>query len=97
MSSPYPYSDVEQRIVKRSQQAMRYALLCSTGIGAPLFCVLAFRAAAEAIQLINQERTLETLLPRLFAARLVAGIITASWGLLTCAFLTLVFLVQTSA
>jgi len=97
VSSPYPYSDVEQRIVKRSQQAMRYALLCSTGIGAPLFCVLAFRAAAEAIQLINQERTLETLLPRLFAARLVAGIITASWGLLTCAFLTLVFLVQTSA
>jgi hypothetical protein len=97
VSDSYPYSEIEQRILKRSQQAMRYALLCSTGIGAPLFCVLTFRAAAEAIQLINQERTLETLLPRLFAARLVAGIITASWGLLACAFLILFFLIQTSA
>lgn len=97
MSSPYPYSELEQRILKRAQQAMRYALLCGTGIGAPLFCVLAFRAAAEAIQLINQEHTLETLLPRLFAARLIAGIITISWGILACAFLILFFLVQTSA
>lgn len=96
MFSPYPYSDAEQRIVKRSQQAMRYALLCSTGIGAPLFCILAFRAAAEAVQLINQERTLEALLPRLFAARLLAGIITASWALLACAFLTLFLLTQTA-
>ncbi len=95
MSNPYPYSEVEQRILKRSQQAMRYALLCGTGLGAPLFTVLAFRAAAEAVQLINQEHTLETLLPRLFAARLLAGIITASWAILACAFLTLFLLTQT--
>lgn len=97
MTKSYPYSEIEQRIMRRSQQAMRYALLCGTGIGAPLFCVLAFRAAAEATTLINQQGTLEGLLPRLISARLIAAAITFSWLLVGCALLTLVLLAQNGA
>ncbi len=97
MTKNYPYSEAEKRIMQRTQQAMRYALLCGTGLGAPLFCVLAFRAAAEATTLINQEGTLEGLLPRLLSARLVAAAITFSWVLVGCALLTLLLLAQNGA
>lgn len=94
MTKEYPYSETEKRIMQLAQRAMRYALLCGTGIGAPLFCMLAFRAAAEATTLINQQGTLEGLLPRLISARLVAAAITFSWLLVGCALLTLALLAQ---
>ena len=97
MTKGYPYSEKELMIVQRTTQAMRYALLCGTGIGAPVFCILAFRAAAEATHLINQEGTLEGLLPRLLSARLIAGVITFSWLLLGCALLALVLLAQNAS
>ncbi|MBP8060151.1 MAG: hypothetical protein KA314_30295 [Chloroflexi bacterium] len=92
MPNLYPTSEVEERILKRSQEALRYALLCGTGIGAPLFCVLAFRAAAEARHLINQQGRWETLLPRIFAAQLIAASITFSWFLVACAALILILI-----
>ena len=93
----YPYSETEQTIMKKAQLALRYALLCGTGLGAPLFVVLAFRAAAEATRLINETGQLEGLLPRLLAARLVAASITFSWLMVVCAISLLLLLASNAA
>lgn len=88
----YPYSEAEKTILRNAQWALRYALLCGTGLGAPVFVVLAFRAAAEATRLINETGQLTGLLPRLLAARLVAASITFSWLMVACAISLLLLL-----
>lgn len=82
--------------MQKAQWALRYALLCGTGLGAPVFVVLAFRAAADATRLINETGQLEVLLPRLLAARLVAASITFSWLMVICA-LSVLFLLARNA
>ena len=78
--------------MRNAQWALRYALLCGTGLGAPVFVVLAFRAAAEATRLINETGQLEVLLTRLVSARLVAASITFSWLVVACALSFLLLL-----
>lgn len=48
--------------------------------------------AAEARHLINQQGRWETLLPRIFAAQLIAASITFSWFLVACAALILILI-----
>ena len=97
MTQNYPYSDAEKVIMQKAQLALRYALLCGTGLGAPVFVVLAFRAAAAATRLIHETGQLEGILPRLLAARFLAASITFSWLMVACALSVLLLLTQSSA
>lgn len=84
----------ETIIAKKANGALIYALLSVTGIGAIIFCPLAFVYAGQALRLIDEHPDVgEAYRRKAQTARLLAGVITLLWALMFACLVSLTFAV----
>jgi hypothetical protein len=72
--------DIEALIAKKAQGSLTYVLLGGTGVGAPIFCPLAFIRSGQALKMIEQHGIGERHRRIAEIARALSAILLVAWA-----------------